>query len=561
MKLKAKIVLLFTLVIVLGTAAMGSFATYTLSSKIKEAAVDKLKSDMKLSHTLIDSKYPGDWNVQGDKLYKGETLVNDNTELVDEIGELTGGTVTVFLGDTRVTTNVKQEDGSRAVGTQVSEVVAETTLKNGQPYFGEAQVVNIMSQTAYEPIKDKSGQIIGMYYVGVPNSVYDQIVSKFRNDVILFGLAGLAVAVVTSYLVAHYNARPLRRLTQVANQVASGDLRVEKLPVNRKDELGDLARSVNSMVGNLYELIGNVSATAVQVAASSEELSASTEQAAISTGHVTETIQEVATGAELQLQRTQESELAIEGMTVGIQRIAETSVAVAETSLQSALEAEQGNELIQQAERQMRMIVETVNEFAGGLNMLEQRSQEIGAIVEVITGIAAQTNLLALNAAIEAARAGEHGKGFAVVADEVRKLAEQSGHSAGRIEQLIQAIQEETSRATNSMEDVILEVQSGTNVVHVAGNAFHRILTAARQVSEQVQDVTASSQEMSAGSQEVAHAVEEVTRIARGSAGNALLVVASSEEQLAVIEEISRSAEALSQMALELQEKVGKFKV
>ncbi|TCP55490.1 methyl-accepting chemotaxis protein [Tumebacillus sp. BK434] len=561
MKLKAKIVLLFTLVIVLGTAAMGTFATYTLSSKIKDAAVDKLKSDMKLSRSLIESKFPGDWQVQGDKLYKGDTLVNDNTAIVDEIGELTGGTVTIFLGDTRVTTNVKKEDGSRAVGTKVADVVAEQTLKNGEPYFGEAQVVNMMSQTAYEPIKNAGGQVIGMYYVGVPNSVYDQIVDKFRNQVVVFGVAGLVVAVVASYLVAHFNARPLRRLTQVANQVASGDLRVEKLPENRKDELGDLSRSVNGMVDNLYELIGNVSATATQVAASSEELSASTEQAAISTGHVTETIQEVATGAELQLQRTQESELAIEGMTVGIQRIADTSVMVAETSLQSALEAEQGTESIEQAAHQMRMIVETVNEFAAGVNMLEQRSQEIGAIVEVITGIAAQTNLLALNAAIEAARAGEHGKGFAVVADEVRKLAEQSGHSAGRIEQLIQAIQAETSRAMSSMEVVIREVKSGTEVVHVAGDAFHRILTAARQVSEQVQDVTASSQEMSAGSQEVAQAVEEVTRIARGSAGNAQLVVASSEEQLAVIEEISRSAEALSQMALELQEKVGKFKV
>ncbi|ASS76249.1 hypothetical protein CIG75_15735 [Tumebacillus algifaecis] len=561
MKLKAKIVLLFSLVIILGTAAMGTFATYTLNSKIKEAAVHKLTSDLEISKALIESKYPGDWSVQGDKLYKGSTLINDNTELVDMVGDLTGDTVTVFLGDKRVTTNVKKDDGARAVGTTVSDIVAETTLKNGQIYLGEATVVNTLSQTAYEPIKDKSGSIIGIYYVGVPNSVYDEIVIRFMDQVIIFGISGLLVAIIASYLVAHYNARPLYKLTQVAYQVASGDLRVEKLTVNRKDELGDLSRSVNSMVDNLHELIGSVSDTAVQVAASSEELSASTEQAAISTEQVTETIQTVAAGAESQLQRTQESEMAIEGMTMGIQSIAETSVAVAEASLQSAMEAEQGNESIQQAVQQMAMIVETVNEYASGMKVLEQRSQEIGAIVEVITGIAAQTNLLALNAAIEAARAGEHGKGFAVVADEVRKLAEQSGQSAGQIENLIQAIQAETTRSIDSMDKVMREVQSGTEVVHVAGSAFHHILESARQVAEQVQEMTASSQEMSASSQEVAQSVEEVTRIANDSASNAKMVAASSEEQLAVIEEISRSSESLSEMAQELQEKIKKFQV
>lgn len=561
MKLKAKIVLLFSLVIVLGTLAMGTFATYTLNNQIKGTAQEKVKSDLALSLALIDAKYPGDWSLQGDQLYKGDTLMNDNVDIVDAIAKETGDAVTIFRGDTRVATNVKQADGSRAIGTKASQAVTDVTLKQGATYLGEANVVNTLHQAGYEAIKDKNGQIIGMWFVGVPNTSYDAMVAKFRNQVILFGVVGLLVAIIASYIVAELNARPLKRLTEVAHLVSTGDLRVEKLPTHRKDELGQLSVAVNGMVSNLHELISNVNQTAALVAASSEELTATTEQATMASEQITATIQAVASGAEFQLQGAQESSTAIDEMSIGISRIAETSVTVAEMSLQSAQDAEQGNESIQHAVYQMGNIYETVQESAASVQLLEQRSQEIGKIVEVITSIAAQTNLLALNAAIEAARAGEHGKGFAVVADEVRKLAEQSGESAGQIAHLIQAIQAETSRAVGAMDEVIYEVKSGTEVVNVAGAAFQHILESAKHVADQIQDVTASSQEMTASSQQVANAVEEVTRIARDSSENAQTVAASSEEQLASIEEISASAESLSQLAHELQELIGKFHV
>ena len=561
MKLKTKVVLLFSLVIFLGTLAMGSFAVYTLNVQIKEAARDKVQSDLALGHALIDEKFPGDWSVRGEALYKGDTKMEGNFDIVDLIGEKTGDTVTLFRGDMRVATNVKKDDGSRAVGTHVSAAVAQTTLKDGKTYIGEAVVVGTLSQTAYEPIKDKGGQIIGIWYVGVPNSMYDMIVAQFRTQVIWFGLGGLAVAILLSYFVAELNARPLMRLTQVAQQVADGDLSVEKLPTNRKDEIGMLATAVNFMVDNLRTLIQSINQTSAQVAASSDDLSASTEQATQASGQITETILMMANGAEDQLMRTRLSAEAIDALAEGLQRIAETSVLVTEASMQSAQEAEQGNESIQKAVSQMVQIHGTVQESVGGVKQLAARSQEVGKIVEVITGIAAQTNLLALNAAIEAARAGEQGKGFAVVADEVRKLAEQCGESAAQITELIQSIQREATRATGSMDEVVREVQSGADAVHVAGEAFQRILHSAKQVAGQIQDVTASAQEITANSEQVATSVEEVTRIAKDSADHAQTVAASSEEQSASIEEISASVESLSRMAHELQQMIRRFQV
>ncbi|MBL0386722.1 methyl-accepting chemotaxis protein [Tumebacillus sp. ITR2] len=561
MKLRTKIILMFSAVITVGTASMGTFAGYSIKSDIVSASQEKLKSDLAMGRTLIEEKYSGDWELKDGKLYKGTTAMNDNFTVVDEISKATGDNVTIFMNDTRVATTVKKDDGSRAVGTKVSETVATAVLKNGETYVGEATVVNKSNQTAYEPIKNVKGEIIGIWFVGVPSTAFDTIIGRFQNKVWIFGIVGLLVGILVAALVAEFNARPLRRLTAITKRVAAGDLTVEALNSTRKDEFGELGNSVNEMVANLRGLIGHVGETAEQVASSSQELSATTDQTAAATEQITHSIQHVATGAEHQVYSASKAARALEDMSMGIEKIAETAVAVAETSLEATREAEVGNDAVQQAVRQMETIAVSVNTTATGVKQLETRSLEIGQIVEVITGIAAQTNLLALNAAIEASRAGEQGRGFAVVADEVRKLAEQSSMSAGQISELIRSIQEETSKAVYSMDGVIGEVKSGTHAVSEAGDAFTRILTAGRLVSDQIQDVSASSQEMTANSQQVLDTVNEMMEIAQQSSTSAQTVAATSEEQSASIEEVAASAESLAEMSNQLRAEIGKFRV
>jgi methyl-accepting chemotaxis protein len=209
----------------------------------------------------------------------------------------------------------------------------------------------------------------------------------------------------------------------------------------------------------------------------------------------------------------------------------------------------------------MSSISNTVNDLAKVIKGLGDRSQEIGQIVEVITGIAQQTNLLALNAAIEAARAGEHGRGFAVVADEVRKLAEQSAESAQQITNLIGTIQADTSTAVNVMDSTIQEVSSGIGVVNTAGEAFNRIENLINTVAKQIQEVSAASQQMSVGAMQVVKAIDEISDVSEKTAAGTQNVSAAAQEQLASMEEISASSSSLSKMATELQTLVSRFKV
>lgn len=382
-----------------------------------------------------------------------------------------------------------------------------------------------------------------------------------NSIVIILSIAAIVIGIAVALFLANYIVKPVQHVVGRMNQIAKGDFTGEDLQIKSKDEIGQLSDSVNLMSSSLKGLVTSVQNVTDQVAASSEELSAGAELTTTATEHVVNNINEVAKGAEVSAEVATNSALAMDEVSVGVQRIAESSSEVAAMSQQSTDIAKDGNAKIERAVVQMGRISGTVESTSSIIKQLGERSKQIGDIVTAITDISSQTNLLALNAAIEAARAGEHGKGFAVVADEVRKLAEQSQDSAAKIKELIERTQEDTKQSIQSMMNVVHEVQAGTLDVNEAGVAFKKILEAEILVAEQIHEVSAISEQMSANSQEVSASVQEVQAIATQSSEGAQTIVTASREQLASMEEISESAKSLSEMSEALQNELAKFKI
>lgn len=376
-----------------------------------------------------------------------------------------------------------------------------------------------------------------------------------------FSAAGVLFAVLIGAFLIRAIVLPLHRVNSQLKAIADGegDL-TQELMVKSKDEIGMLAESFNQMLRNLRELILQVRSHSEQVAASAEQLTASSEQTSKATEQIAETVQEMAAGSEHQAQNVEASHIEVEGMATGIGQIAARAENVSTTAIRTSDLATDGNQAIQLVVTQMDGMGEAMENLSRMVSGLGERSEQIGQIVDVITGIAAQTNLLALNAAIEAARAGEHGRGFAVVADEVRKLAEQATTSAGKITQLIEVIQHETQEAIVSVEKSSQQTALCMDGVAQAGDAFAQIRDAVVRVAAEVQDVSAASRTLTDSTERVAESMRVIASVTQQGVSRTLDVSAATEEQLASMEEIHTSAASLAHLAEELEKLMGRFK-
>lgn len=439
-----------------------------------------------------------------------------------------------------------------------------------QPTFTEASADGFAVSKVYEDqigqwvtlmteLQSKDGQVVGMFGVDIDYAFINAKLSELLWKSIIIAAIFSVIAILIAVVLIRLVLKPLKRLAEVSALAAQGDLTLA-VAVKGQNEISQVGTSFNAMIASLRELAGNISTTSGEVAGAAANMQQSAEQTSQATQDVTEAIQEVAVGSDTQLQSFQECQRAMTEMTVGIQRIAESTSSVSELAADTSQLASEGESVIDSTLQQMHEIEEHVSTTVATLHELKEQSDKIGGILAMIGDVANQTNLLALNASIEAARAGEHGKGFAVVAHEIRKLAERSKESSEQIGAILHSIGSGTSHAVLTMEKSAVAAREGSIVSAKAGESFRAIVTSIRDVSSQVQEVSAASEQMSAGSEQIAASLDQLEGIAATSADNAQRVAAASEEQLASMQEVASSSEQLRNLANTLNETIGRFK-
>ena len=392
----------------------------------------------------------------------------------------------------------------------------------------------------------------------------DEVFAPVNNTLkIMIGISLLILLLIAAGVVLTVNRilRPLAEMMNEMHLMAGGDFRNRPNRVMSDNELGQLAAAMRDMRGSMADTITKVSESSETLAASSEELNASTDQSAQASNQVANSIVRVAEGTNEQLRAVDATKQAVHELSTMVKSASEDASTAANHGREAADIARGSGKTLDEALAQIRHIETTTTQSAQTVTSLGERSKKIGEIVGTISGIAEQTNLLALNAAIEAARAGEHGRGFAVVADEVRKLAESSQQAAQEISDLITVTTKETQDAVDGMQQGSEEVKVGAQKILAMDESFRKIIEIVEEVSNQVQGISEVIASMDAGTQAIVHHVDTISQESSKAAEEAESVSAATEEQTASVQEIANASHSLAQMASELQANVQKFKL
>ncbi|RNB74237.1 methyl-accepting chemotaxis protein [Brevibacillus invocatus] len=395
--------------------------------------------------------------------------------------------------------------------------------------------------------------------------LYFQSLERFtqsRNLTMILIGAGILLSLIFGILLTRMIANPInevkKHLVEMAN--AGGDL-TQRLQVKSRDEVGQLSHEFNSMLASIQGIIKEVLKDSRLVAETSHELAEKAQQTSRSSEEIVLAVQQIASGAETQVESISETSASMTQMSSGIQQISASTQEVTSSANLAREVAENGRKTIDESIQKMESVTTNVLQASNMIKHLNESSQAIGTVINVISGIAAQTNLLSLNAGIEAARASEHGRGFAVVASEIRKLAEESHQAAEQIAVMIKQIQEETNKVSAFMIAETKNVQAGLEAAEEARQAFQQIHASIETVTRQMTEVSVATVQMSAGTEEVLTSVGTVVQVAEDASNQTHQAQVAAENSREVMEQMAESISSMAEISQRLQSLVVQFKV
>lgn len=396
-------------------------------------------------------------------------------------------------------------------------------------------------------------------------STYLADFNKPAESILKLTLVVIGVAIIIGIFViwqyASSMAKPINRVVQAMERFAEGDLTQESMSIRSKDEIGKLANAMNQMQAKLKDMIHNIAQASDLINTSSKELSQSANEVNMGAEQVAITMNELASGAEGQAHHSNELTSLMERFTADLRETNQHGEHIHQSSVEVLGLTNEGSQLMTSSNSQMSKIDGIVQNAVEKVKNLDAQAQEISKLVVVIKDIADQTNLLALNAAIEAARAGEHGKGFAVVADEVRKLAEQVAFSVNDITSIVTNIQQDFDVVTSSLEDGYQEVKEGTNQIKATSETFTTISHSINDVVESVQLISSNLSKVTEDGQKMNSAIQEIAAVAEESAAGVEQTTATTEQTSSSMEVMAGKSAQLSTLALELKTLIAQFKL
>lgn len=566
MKIKGKILLLsISSILITGFIAL-TISLLQLSNALTVESEEGLKTTALASRNIYNVQGYGDYSLKEDgNVWRGMNFnVSGETSIVDDIKQEADVDITFFYGDTAVMTSLKGSEDNRLIDLKAGKDVVEKVLKNGEQYFNSHLIINQKEyQGYYVPIKQDSGEVIGILLASRSTDKMNGIIVKSAITTIGIIIAVILIFVGINILFTNEVTKALAGSKNMLQEVSNGNLTITLSDsiLKRKDEIGDVARATDSLKEELLHIIGDIKDSSNTLMESSNKLDESSEY---TTNVAIEVEQAIETISESALLQAEETKKASEDIEVMRNLIEKTSLNVEELHKNSK-EMNQLNETATNTLEELHGVnskaKEAIEVIYVQTNTTNESAKKIQEAINLITSIAEETNLLSLNASIEAARVGEHGKGFSVVAYEIKKLAEQSNESARQIEEIISDLLSDSTQAVDTMNEVQKIITKQSDKVKKTEQIFSDIKNKIELSNSNVNVIERNTTELNEAKNSMVKIVNNLSGIAENNAASAQQTSAITQEVTRTVTEVANSAGKLKEVVVNLEKNIGLFKL
>ena len=506
----------------------------------------------------------GDFSLDEEgHMWKGNYNLTSRESLLDSLVKDTENDCTLFFDKTRrATTLVNKETNERILGTDASDEVYEHVVKRGgtlQAYDIEINGENYYAY--YRPLKNKAGQVVGMYFAGAPSAEIDHFINQ---QITILVIAALAVSVI-ALLIIIVSALAIRKGIHLTNQavssLAEGDLNanIHGLVLKRSDELGDMARGVQTLQQELLQVMSQVKESSEVLFTAGSELSSMASQTSNTADDIGHAVEDISKGAVSQAEEIETASSRISEMGCIIERIVNSVGMLDVTAGDMKAAGDRSVSIINDLSLSNDRTMNAIERIGRQVNATTESANKSGEAIEIITNIAEETNLLSLNASIEAARAGEQGKGFAVVANQIQKLAEQSNESAQRIAEIIKELlidSENTVSVMNEVQEIVDEQQEKLKETQRQFNDVSRGIDSSSDETSGIKDQTTHCD---SARNKVVDVITNLSAISEENAASTQQTTASMQELNATINLLAESANNLTKLSEDLEKRISFF--
>ena len=554
-------------VLVLGII-LSVYGERALQSNLKKEINNGLKSIAIAIDGSYDAAGEGDFTMlESGNVIKGMTVVSGSYDLYDKIKKNSQTDAALYYNDQLVVTSLTDEKGNHLTELPLSDTVKTQVLKNGKSYFSQNLDINGKKYFGYYmPLQNEDGSIGGMIFAGkdavsVKKQIQEEGIKMVAISVVLIILAALLTGIMAIAI-----ARALKQTMKMLGKVSQGDLRADdrdkkNSATQRSDEIGRMAKEIGQLRASLQQMIGNIHTTSTRLSASAEGMEESARTTENTSQDMGTAVREISNGALAQAQETSSAMQNIETMGQLIEQMVAEIGTLADQSENIESTSQNVNGIIQELSAYTAKTTEVIDEISKQTEMTNASAHEIQAAVEIIQSIAEETNLLSLNASIEAARAGENGKGFAVVAAQIQKLAEQSNQSAQQIEKVIATLRADAEKSVHTMHEVVEMVGSQDEKLKETQQGFVDVNTQIRQSKDRIETIRQKSEVIDSSRKDIMEVVTNLSAISEENASVAEQTATSGENLNRVVENMTKEAVTLKELAQKLEQQIDSFVV